>query len=528
MEIQQAIIPFLVYVIPAFFLFYMSVDILSRNFRGVEHRLVSLMIFCYFLLLVEEYIRHTLPIEYSSILADKWFSSIGVIIPSLGFHFIGKITHLNKKMPRYVYPYVFYIPLPFILLNFLTENAMFSSQEFVQTGIWKVPVFNGAYYSMVTMGNIVILLYMVILALSFKTVRTKEMKKLYQTLLYTMTLMLLWTSIFGYFSFGSLLPPHPFIYAGIIWSVALKLSMNRYNFLTDFKSRYKKLFNLNPLSILLINETGRIIDVNPGAKKLLKIQEINQMNFHELIHPDMRVTWSEAFDDRIRDQMKINEYETSIMINDEKMDVVIEGDYIVVDDEPHYILILRDITSDIQKSERISFLAYHDHLTGLPNRRHFYKRFRERIQDWKKYREESMLALILIDLDYFKRVNDQYGHYVGDQFLKHVAGVLKSAIEGRGLVARLGGDEFVMFLENVHSSDSVKKFMTKLFHAVKMNPFVSDHIHIPIDMSVGVSFCPIHGETCDDLLRYADHSMYNIKNSTRNSYEIYEKDQNAT
>lgn len=528
LHVQQVIIPFLAYMIPAFYLFYMALDIISRNPRKTEHRLVSLMIFSYFLLLVEEYLRHLLPLEYSPVLVNGWFGNVGVIIPALGFHFIAAITDLHKKMPRHLYPYIFYLPLVFILLNAATETTMFTSREFVQMGIWKVPEYNTAYYTTVTFGNIIIMVYMMILAFYLQKELNRERKRLYKTLLLTMGLMLVWTSVFGYIPFGSGLPPHPFIYAGIIWGFALRLAMNRHNFLTTFKSRYETLFNLNPLAILLVNRTGLIIDSNPGAKKMLYLEENHDTNISEFIHPGVMKKWEQAFESGLNDQLKIKGLETRFMINDEKKDVVIEGDYLLVDEHPHYILILRDVTGDMEKSRRISFLAYHDYLTGLSNRRYFYKRFEERVKEWKKNHEQSLLALVLIDLDHFKHVNDQYGHTVGDQFLKHVAYLLKESMLDQGVAARLGGDEFVLFLENVSSMDAIKEYMSELYQTINKNPFVSGNIHIPVNMSIGVSICPSHGETCDELLRYADQSMYNIKKSSGNDFEIFPGKQDTT
>src|SRR5690554_6787838 len=107
MGLTEVIIPLFTHFVPILFFVCMGIDVLQRNTKKVEHRLLSLITLCFMLLFAEEYVRHQLPIEYSPILAAVWFSSVGILIPGLGFHLFIKFARLDQKMPRYIYPYIF-------------------------------------------------------------------------------------------------------------------------------------------------------------------------------------------------------------------------------------------------------------------------------------------------------------------------------------------------------------------------------------------------------------------------------------
>jgi hypothetical protein len=150
LSLSEVLLPFCVYLLPMLFLFYMGVDILLRNPRKAEHRLVSLTIACYFLLFMEEYIRYQLPMSYSPKLAAVWFASVGMTVPGLSIHFIAKFVGLDKRMSKWLYPYVFHLPLLMIPVNILCGQKLISAQDFLVTGPWKLPVYNTAYYTALT------------------------------------------------------------------------------------------------------------------------------------------------------------------------------------------------------------------------------------------------------------------------------------------------------------------------------------------------------------------------------------------
>ena len=170
---------------------------------------------------------------------------------------------------------------------------------------------------------------------------------------------------------------------------------------------------------------------------------------------------------------------------------------------------IRQQFAELQQShEKMENLAQHDALTGLPNRRLFLERLENAIA--RAQRSTQPLALLFIDLDKFKDINDCFGHEAGDVVLQSVAKRLSANVRETDTVARLGGDEFVVLLENIDSCDSVAEVASKLCHNMyEPLPYANQILHI--SMSVGVSLYPQDGTTLDQLINNADRAMYQAK-----------------
>lgn len=170
-----------------------------------------------------------------------------------------------------------------------------------------------------------------------------------------------------------------------------------------------------------------------------------------------------------------------------------------------------------RQKENLRFLATHDALTGLPNRTLFYDRLHKGID--RARRNNSVLAVLFIDLDRFKNINDTMGHDVGDLLLKAVASHLHRALRDDDTIARFGGDEFVIMLDNT-KMDAIEYVMGKVTRAVK-TPVELQGRRVVITPSIGISCFPQNGQTPDQLIKYADVAMYHAKNSGRDASHRY-------
>ena len=163
-------------------------------------------------------------------------------------------------------------------------------------------------------------------------------------------------------------------------------------------------------------------------------------------------------------------------------------------------------------------IANNDELTGLPNRRLLEDRMAQAIKSAARTRQ--IVAVLFLDLDYFKMVNDTYGHPVGDQLLKLVATRLKGLLRAEDTVARIGGDEFVILLSNL-SSELQAITMAEKVVKVLTNPFQVAGQSLNIGVSVGVALYPEHDTNEKNLIRHADNAMYAAKRQGRNCYALY-------
>lgn len=170
--------------------------------------------------------------------------------------------------------------------------------------------------------------------------------------------------------------------------------------------------------------------------------------------------------------------------------------------------------------ERLYYDAHHDNLTGLPNRAMFTDRVQQAIDEKKRNLKQSF-AVLFIDLDRFKNINDTLGHSAGDQFLLEVSQRLRAAVDSRDLIARIGGDEFVILLENNVSSERACEIAEQIIVTMK-EPFVLDDQEHFSGASIGIASSRDINESVDRLLRDADAAMYEAKSSGRGRYVVFD------
>ena len=176
-----------------------------------------------------------------------------------------------------------------------------------------------------------------------------------------------------------------------------------------------------------------------------------------------------------------------------------------------------EIVEREKTQEKISHLAYHDHLTGLPNRLLFTDRLRQGI--FLTRRLEKPLGVIFVDLDGFKMINDTMGHDQGDELLKEVANRLVASVHKNDIVSRVGGDEFIIMVQNFTDSDDITKITSKIIDGFKKQFKLNDQ-DFYVTASLGVALYPMDGEDVDTLIKNADIAMYKAKENGKNQYAL--------
>ena len=188
------------------------------------------------------------------------------------------------------------------------------------------------------------------------------------------------------------------------------------------------------------------------------------------------------------------------------------------------IVTLRDVGASRAKSLEMSHLAQHDALTDLPNRVVFNDRLTQAIA--LAERQCRQLAVMFVDLDHFKKINDSLGHDVGDKLLRSVAGRLKACVRRSDTISRLGGDEFVVLLSQVEHAEDAAISARKTLRALTA-PHLIDGKSLDINVSIGVSTYPIDGQDAESLMNRADNAMYEAKQRGRNNYQFFRHEMHA-
>jgi len=198
-----------------------------------------------------------------------------------------------------------------------------------------------------------------------------------------------------------------------------------------------------------------------------------------------------------------------------------------VNEQEFSALIASDISLSLEVDKRkviekdLEHQAYHDSLTGLPNRALLLDRIDQAIRHAK--RNKSLLAVLFLDLDNFKQINDSFGHSVGDSVLISISGLLKSALRDMDTIARLGGDEFTILLSEFDKEEEINEITAKLFDTLRQ-PLLIKGGELFVTTSIGISVFPNDGNNPEILLRNADAAMYRAKEKGRNGFEFYTED----
>jgi diguanylate cyclase (GGDEF)-like protein/PAS domain S-box-containing protein len=285
--------------------------------------------------------------------------------------------------------------------------------------------------------------------------------------------------------------------------------------------RYRRLFETAKDGIVLLNPAnGQVTDVNLSMVKMFGYNRDHFVN-HKLsdVTPFKDVPGCEAGLAELQTGESVSFDHWPLEAQDKsRVDVEFVGNAYEVDGTRVVQCNVRDITGRKLSEARIRYMALHDALTGLPNRILLLDRLSQAIA--LGYRNRERVAVLMLDLDQFKHINDSLGHHIGDLLLEQVSIRLKACLRDSDIVARLGGDEFVIVLPEVLEDQAIEEVIKKLL-AILLDPFQIEGHEILVSSSIGISKFPEDGGTPGILLQAADTAMYAAKAHMRGGYRFF-------
>lgn len=286
-------------------------------------------------------------------------------------------------------------------------------------------------------------------------------------------------------------------------------------------ARFESLFRSSPLPVVIVRLSDLIyLDVNDAWVGLFGHSRDAAIG---RTSAELGIWTSDAERDRLvkdlREGRPVRDFEARLRkTSGELVDVLLAAEPIDIDGAPCSITTIFDITERKRATSRIEELATRDPLTGLPNRLLLSDRLDHSITGAR--RSNRMLAVMFIDLDGFKAVNDRFGHGMGDELLKVVGDRLSGLVRKGDTLARLGGDEFIVLLDAIKTRDDAAQVAGKIIAEVS-RPYEIDGLQLEIGATIGIAIFPDHGDESTLLLRHADTAMYAAKAEGRGTYRFF-------
>jgi diguanylate cyclase (GGDEF)-like protein/PAS domain S-box-containing protein len=290
----------------------------------------------------------------------------------------------------------------------------------------------------------------------------------------------------------------------------------------------EKVFDNSPDAIMITDQNNRIVSTNHaftlitgyapgevlGEDPRLLASGAHDAEFYRKMWAALkhRGQWAGEITDRRKSGETYPKWMTINAVIDQRSDRL-----------THYVSIFSDITERKSSEERIHYLAHHDALTGLPNRFSLESRLEQACIEARRH--QCQLAVLFIDLDRFKVINDTLGHQIGDRLLSEVARRLSATVRESDTVGRLGGDEFVVVLPDMHVPTDAASVAAKIVEALVQPVFIDDH-QLHTSPSIGISVYPSDGADADTIMRNADTAMYHAKALGRNNFQFYAEEMN--
>lgn len=298
---------------------------------------------------------------------------------------------------------------------------------------------------------------------------------------------------------------------------------------------HRYLINSSLDLIYTLDHEGRFTFVNDAASTMLGYsrQELIGKHYSTIIHTEDLARIEHVFNERRTGKRSTRGKEARLKHNKRVLPMGASLPFVVTEfsamgmyetgerDQARFVGtygVVRDITDRKKAEEAIAFQAYHDLLTGLPNRVLLLDRIAQAISQAK--RGTTQVAVMFIDLDNFKFVNDSLGHFAGDKLLQAIAARLKSCLRAVDTSARLGGDEFVLLLPQINGEGDAAMIAEKILDVFQEKFIIGEH-ELFASLSIGVALYPGDGDVADSLIKNADAAMYHAKNMGRNNYKFY-------
>jgi diguanylate cyclase (GGDEF)-like protein/PAS domain S-box-containing protein len=513
---NELFLDFLTILLPTYFFFYMAVTLLHRNKNSMPNRIAALLMSAFFLYFLGEYVKTSLLPQYQMQIVLYGNAPMLLFVICFLVHLCILMGGPAASALQRALPVVYVAPFALWLAFLSSRDHRVLYDATITDGRSPLdPMFLGF-----TLAFVAGYIFLSVLILAVSWLRTSETKprNILRALLLNMLGLFVWFVLvtLALPSIGQRRAMILYFVGYLVWGIVLRRSIGKHDIMPDYRKLFHSLFESAPTAILLLNREGQIRETNPRAAQWLEGIPAGQLTNHVRMKDGSSILeWLASLRTGEREA---GQWELRLLhpIQGES-DWVMAVDRIEGANEELFVAHLTDVTSlkdterRLLESERgYKHLALHDSLTSLWNRAAIQEHVSRRIAGRERF------ALVVLDLDRFKPINDTYGHYAGDEYLKWIAERLRAVASPGEAVGRIGGDEFVLVASADGADDGdTASWLERRLSPVSEIPFSHEGVEIPVSFSAGVSVYPRDASDWTSLLKRADEAMYRVKRAGR-------------
>ncbi|WP_411346952.1 putative bifunctional diguanylate cyclase/phosphodiesterase [Paenibacillus sp. WLX2291] len=522
------VIAFFISFVPFVALGLLALKILWRHPDHALHRLTMLLISAIALIFLSDFLTQVLDhhIARQITIRGTYIFSFGAM--ALLIYFFTKLSRVT--LPGFVLHTAAAIPLCGIVLMECIPSVF--SITVAQGRYWRVEVQSiGFQYLVIVISCYTMIYLLLIMWFGYRKLKSKRIYQHEQRMMLTIIRGSFYAVVWLLTSFviSEWLRDNPYVpidslptYAGLILAYTLQLSMSKHQFLIGEVQRYKLLFTLSTHGIALINSRGIAIEMNPAFRTIMGVAaDRNDVSVLQLYPEEQREDiinmQKKGYSER---RMPQGIQLPVINFLGDSLTIEVNSDFLEIEGELYCYAMIRDITKEQKDQQRLLELAYTDSLTGLANRYQFSLYIEQMLKQCRA--DGTHLAVMQMDVDHFKWINDTMGHSAGDQLLVHIAGLIRRHIPETSLVARMGGDEFALL--SVLTSDQLQQEATEIANRILSGFHREVNLkekYYDVSCSIGIYISENERDTPEMLLSHADIAMYHAKKLGRNQYQIF-------
>ncbi|OPH50684.1 hypothetical protein BC351_35830 [Paenibacillus ferrarius] len=507
------------YVIPIAALISMALEVFRRNRYSSLNQIAAVCFFVTVIPYMGNFIISFAPASYSRLIVLWVMYFPSFILMSLMLHFCLRLTGRFQKLSKFSIFLLCYGPLvPSVVL---LMPFSWISVQLIHVGPWKIDKWSSGLQAL-TLGTSVyaLMICLVLLVAGIQHVKRYDLhlkRKQIRIMFVGYITTYIWGMFFSLINFshvwgGRINFPDLSMLSMLCFGFFLRYAMVKYDFLPSIDRTYHTLYEVSPVSIIVVNQDGMIIDFNPQAAKLLECQTNDLMFYH---------IGKFLVEDELADECFFSHTMTGersiITLTGEVKHVIAESQYLKSQEDLLHYMVWREVRQDVTAEQKARYLVQHDSLTGLANRASFQADLEEHLA----HLSSRSLAVILLNIDQFKQIEAALGSGAGDSLLRNMAELLRRTTPASNRIARFGDDNFALIVPEVNNQSEIENIAVDILVACN-HWFAFEGKGMPVTISMGVCQSPHHGTHGDELIHYAEMAIYEARKRGPGGFIIYE------